>query len=163
MTIRHAELADLSRLLAIYADARAYMKESGNPNQWKDHYPPRELTEEDILARRLYVCVEGEEILGVFVFLKGPDPTYAVIEDGEWQNELSYHVMHRVAVAKHGCGVARFCFDWCYAQGENLRIDTHADNLPMQSALQKAGFARCGIIHLLDGEPRVAFQKCRAL
>ncbi len=160
MEIRHATRRDLSRLVEIYASAREYMRETGNPNQWKSHYPPRELTEEDIATGRLYVCTEGEEILGVFVYLPGPDPTYAVIEEGGWLNDRPYGVMHRVAVAKHGCGVARFCFDFCYAHCRNLRIDTHAENRPMQSALRKAGFVRCGIIHLLNGEPRVAFQKC---
>lgn len=41
----------------------------------------------------------------------------------------------------------------------NIRIDTHWDNKPMQGALAKAGFHYCGIIHLLDGDERLAYQK----
>ena len=43
------------------------------------------------------------------------------------------------------------------ARAKNLRIDTHADNAPMQHVLEKAGFARCGTIYCQDGSPRVAF------
>ena len=41
----------------------------------------------------------------------------------------------------------------------NLRIDTHEKNIPMQGCLAKNGFARCGIIYLEDGDPRIAYQK----
>jgi len=46
---------------------------------------------------------------------------------------------------------------------KSIRIDTHEGNLPMQSALKKAGFIRCGRIFLQggaeDGDPRIAFEK----
>ena len=45
----------------------------------------------------------------------------------------------------------------------SLRIDTHPGNLPMQRALQKAGFTPCGTIRLVggceDGDERIAFEK----
>ena len=34
MTIRQAREAELGRILQIYADARAFMRENGNPDQW---------------------------------------------------------------------------------------------------------------------------------
>ena len=43
MQIRKATMNDLPDILAIYAYAREYMKEHGNPDQWKDNYPPLEL------------------------------------------------------------------------------------------------------------------------
>ena len=39
----------------------------------------------------------------------------------------------------------------------NIRIDTHWDNKPMQGALAKAGFHYCGFTHLLDGDERLAY------
>ena len=46
---------------------------------------------------------------------------------------------------------------------DSIRIDTHEGNLPMQRALEKSGFARCGTIFLKggaeDGDPRIAFEK----
>ncbi len=39
MQIRKATMNDLPDILAIYAYARKYMKEHGNPDQWRDSYP----------------------------------------------------------------------------------------------------------------------------
>ena len=40
MQIRKATMNDLPDILAIYAYARKYMKEHGNPDQWRGRYPP---------------------------------------------------------------------------------------------------------------------------
>ncbi len=150
----------LPLIMKIYASARAYMRENENHEQWKDNYPPREILEADIEQESLYLCLDSDTVAGVFVYFEGEDPTYRIIEEGAWQcPELPYGVMHRVAVAKHGCGVASFCFAWCFDQCKNLRIDTHRDNKPMRSALLKNGFTECGIIHLANGDPRIAYQK----
>ena len=159
MEIRSATERELDTVLRIYADARQFMREQGNPDQWGDNYPPKELLREDIEAQRLYLCVEGDEILGVFYFAVGEDPTYRVIENGSWLNDFPYGVIHRIAVAKQGHGVAAFCFDYAFAQCGNVKIDTHKDNLPMQRALEKRGFVRCGIIYLENGDERIAYQK----
>ena len=60
MTIRKAKTGDLARCLEIYSIARAYMRESGNPDQWGTAYPPQELIAEDIAAGRLYVVAEND-------------------------------------------------------------------------------------------------------
>ena len=57
MQIRKATMNDLPDILAIYAYAREYMKEHGNPDQWKDNYPPLELTTQDIRSGCLHVCI----------------------------------------------------------------------------------------------------------
>ncbi len=159
MTVRLAEARELARILQIYEDAREFMKENGNPDQWGENYPPEELIREDVATGHSYVCVEGEEILGVFYYAEGDDPTYAVIEDGAWLNDEPYGVIHRIAVAARGRGVAAACFDFGVAQCGNLKIDTHADNLPMQKSLEKNGFIRCGTVYLPDGSARIAYQK----
>ena len=162
MDIRKATLADLEAILAIYSDARAYMRKTGNMTQWTGGHPAPSVVEADILAGDLYLCTDREEILGVFFFQVGDDPTYGTIYDGAWRNDRQYAVIHRIAVSKnsHGKGVAAFCFAYCYSRFPNLKIDTHRDNLPMQRALLKNGFSYCGIIHLLNGDERLAYQKC---
>lgn len=162
MEIRKAELADLSRMMEIYADARAYMRNHGNATQWAGGYPSEERIREDIGAGESYVCVKNGELLGVFCFFAHKDSTYDVIYEGSWLNDEPYGVIHRIAVAKHHRGVASFCYEFALSQCPNLRIDTHRDNMPMQNSLIKNGFQRCGIIHLQNGDPRIAFQKCRA-
>ena len=162
MEIRKATELDVSCVLDIYASARRFMRETGNPNQWAGVYPAPEDVQSDIELSHLYVCTEDNEILGVFCFFEGEDATYLHIFDGSWLNDAPYGVIHRIAVssAAHGKGVARAAFDYCYSLCKNIRIDTHRDNLPMQKALEKNGFVRCGIIYLENGDERIAFQKC---
>ncbi len=158
MYIRKTEISELDAVLKIYTDARSYMRENGNAEQWSGGYPPTELIESDISMGKSYVCIDGDEIVGVFYYSYAPDPTYAVIYDGEWLNEEPYGVIHRIAVGAHRRGVASFCFAWCTEQGKNIKIDTHRDNIPMQKSLLKNGFSYCGIIHLENGDERMAYQ-----
>ena len=160
MIIRKATYGDLPQILSIYQEARTYMKENGNPSQWGDAYPPVSLIEEDLERRHCYVCVDEQEIIGVFCYFAGTEPTYEQIYQGHWLDEkLPYGVIHRIAVAKHRRGVASACFDFALRACGNLRIDTHRDNLPMQASLAKNGFTYCGIIYLANGEERLAYQK----
>lgn len=162
LEIRKATELDVSCVLDIYASARRFMREHGNSGQWGDGYPSKTDIERDFELDRLYVCEQDGDILGVFCFFEGEDATYLHIFDGSWLNDAPYGVIHRIAVssAAHGKGVARAAFDYCYSLCKNIRIDTHRDNLPMQKALEKNGFVRCGIIYLENGDERIAFQKC---
>lgn len=159
--IRPAEYADLPRILEIYEEARQFMRDSGNPSQWGESHPAQSILLDDIPKKQLFVCTEGEEIVCVFAYILGIDPTYVVIEDGQWLNDAPYGVIHRMAVAKRQKGIATFCFDWAMEQCDNLRIDTHANNYPMQAALKKYGFTYCGIIYVLNSDPRIAFHKVK--
>ena len=162
MRIRKARVEELSKLLQIYDDARKYMRAHGNAEQWSGGYPGKDVLLADIHKEALYVCTEDDEseILGAFCYFEGIDPTYVNIYDGTWLNDRPYGVIHRIAVAVHQRGVASFCFDHCFSRCKNLKIDTHRDNIPMQRALEKNGFVRCGIIYLENGAPRIAFQRC---
>ena len=157
---RGAVRGDLPQILKIYAHARAVMKASGNPTQWGDNFPPQELLEEDIDSNRLFLYVVNGQIEAVFAFILGADPTYAAIEDGQWLDDtLPYGTVHRLASAGKHKGVASAVLDWSMEHCQSLRADTHADNQIMQHLLEKNGFTRCGIIHVADGTPRIAYQK----
>lgn len=158
MEIRKARLEDLDRILEIYAYARTFMAETGNPTQWGDSYPQKELLLEDISRKQLYVMVEDGQIHGVFVFIIGEDPTYQIIEDGAWLNDAPYGTIHRIAGDGKKRGLLRLCVEYCKEQIDTLRIDTHHDNRIMQDAIEKNGFQRCGIIYSVDGSPRIAYQ-----
>jgi hypothetical protein len=45
------------------------------------------------------------------------------------------------------------------ARYNHLRVDTHADNLPMQRAIAGCGFSYAGVIYLANGDPRRAFDR----
>ncbi|MBR5869087.1 MAG: N-acetyltransferase [Clostridia bacterium] len=159
MTIRNATTADLPAIEVIYADARQYMRDHGNRNQWVGGYPSRELLLTDLDKNQLFVVTDADAIVAVFVYFFGNDPTYDVIEKGSWLNDAPYGVIHRIAVGAHRKGVASFVFEHCLNLCRNLKIDTHADNIPMQRSLLKNGFTHTGVIHLANGDPREAFQK----
>ena len=157
---RGAVRGDLPQILQIYARAREAMAASGNPDQWGDSWPPQELLEEDIDSNRLFVYVVNGQLQGVFAFILGEDPTYKVIEEGSWLNDaLPYGTIHRLASAGKSQGVASAVIEWCLEHCQSLRADTHADNKIMQHLLEKNGFTRCGIIHVADGTPRIAYQR----
>ena len=163
MTVRHADRKDLENILSIYADARGFMRASGNLDQWTGGYPTVDIVEEDIALERLFVATEGDDILAVFCYFHGEDPTYRIIEGGEWLDGGEYGVIHRIAVSKnaHGRGVCSECFRFALERSGSVRIDTHRDNIPMQKALSKFGFSYCGIIYLASGDERLAYQICK--
>lgn len=158
LTVRPAGVSDLPAVLKIYDRARAFMAENGNPTQWGDSYPPRDLLEEDIRRDGLYVVTEGPRICGVFMFVIGPDPTYQVIENGAWHSGEAYGTIHRIAGDGTG-GIFRACLEFCRGRSAYLRIDTHENNKVMQHVITKAGFKPCGIIYTDNGSPRIAFDR----
>ena len=158
--IEQANLSQFSRIMDIYEQARAFMAQTGNPDQWGSAYPSEEMIREDILNGKCYVNLKDDDIRAVFYFAVEADPTYGYIE-GAWLNDAPYGVIHRIAVGESGKGTAAECFQFASDRCENLRIDTHEKNIPMQRCLAKHGFIRCGTIYLEDGDPRIAYQKVR--
>jgi len=159
-SVRKSTVEDLPQLMVIYREAREIMLSCGDVNQWKPGHPSREMIAADIEKGQNYAIIENDVIVGAFSFIPGEDPTYAVIEDGSWIDDtLPYATIHRLGSLKSSSGVAQACFDWCWDRIHNLRIDTQEDNVIMLHCIEKAGFRYCGIIHLLNGDPRKAFQK----
>ena len=155
--IRKAEKEDLPRIYEIYETARQFMRENGNHAQWGAGDRPEELLEDDISQGNLYVLEEAD-IHAVFAFIIGEDPTYLEIEEGNWKSEEPYAAVHRVASDGTVQGVLGHVMDYCSAQVPHLRIDTHTDNKVMQHVLEKYGFVSCGIVHVRDGSPRIAYE-----
>jgi RimJ/RimL family protein N-acetyltransferase len=156
--VRHANIEDLETIMSIYESARQFMRSRGNSSQWVNGYPSEILLREDISKEHLFVgCNSTGQILYVFAFIIGDDPTYQKIE-GAWLNDRPYGTIHRLASAGITNGVFQRCLDFCLMQINEIRVDTHSDNTPMRNAVERAGFKRCGIIHVADGTPRIAYQ-----
>ena len=154
--IRPAERTDLDDIEKIYAYARQFMVTNGNPTQWAGGYPSRELLEQDISHGKLYVAWNEDGISGVFVFAIGKDPTYDYIENGSWSSDAPYGTIHRIA--SRGNGLFGEVLAFCRSKCAHVRVDTHADNKPMQHLAEKYGFSRRGIIYVVDGTPRIAYE-----
>ena len=155
---RKAVMGDLPRIMEIYSSARSFMKESGNPDQWKDVYPDKNTVLNDIELGRCYVFTEDGAIRGVAAVCTGEDPTYGYIEDGNWPDDGPYVAVHRVASDGGSHGIFRAAADLARTFCDEVRVDTHRDNLPMQRQITRYGFVRCGTIITHDGTPRIAYQ-----
>ena len=154
-----AKEEDLPQIMEIYDIAKAYMRASGNPNQWNGAYPDPETLRTDIEKQRLYVYKKDGRIHGVFMLLLEEEPTYSYIEDGSWREETPYGTIHRLAGDGEVKGLFAKCVAFCEKKVPYLRADTHFDNHTMQHLLEKNGFERRGIIYLKNGDPRIAYQK----
>ena len=160
MKIRRAVPGDMKNIFAIYAYARQQMRLAGNPDQWGDSHPSMEIVQKDIADGSSYVVTdEKDEICAVFAFIIGEEPTYRKIENGHWLSDDAYGTLHRVASSGRQKGILKLCLAYCEAKMPNVRVDTHGQNRIMQHLLEKNGYQRCGIIHVADGSPRIAYQK----
>ena len=160
MTIRPTTYADVDTLLVIFAHARQQMAEDGNPTQWGDGYPSRQQLGEDIQRGVSYVVEASGKVCATFVFIIGEDPTYQIIEDGEWLDDTQpYGTIHRIASNGQARGMFDIILRWCTAHCNNIRIDTHQDNRRMIHLIEKEDFSRCGIIYTRNHSPRIAYQK----
>ncbi len=153
---RNAQNEDLDRILEIYAYARNFMANTGNPNQWGSNHPTVEMLRDDIEKQLLHVLEDQTGIHGVFYFYLGEDPTYDYMENGSWRSDTLYGTIHRIAGDGSG-GILKAAVAFAKQQIDHIRIDTHQDNMVMQKALAKQGFSKRGIIYLENGDPRIAY------
>ena len=161
MEIRKTTLDDLDEVMTIYKKARQFMRAHDNLTQWAGGWPTKERIEEDIAQGTSYVCTNNGKIAGVMCFFIGIDPTYAIIENGQWLSDDTYAVVHRIASSGEFKDTGTVMMEWAFAQYPNVRIDTHEDNYVMQNMLNKLGYSYCGIIHIANGDPRLAYQKTK--
>ena len=155
--IRTATPEDLPALGPVYAAARRFMAENGNPTQWSDRYPLTEDLEKDIGKGQLYVWAPDGAVHGAFVLQLGEEANYREIQ-GAWRSDTPYGTIHRVASDGAVPGLFAACMDFCRARVNHLRIDTHRDNGVMRHLILKHGFVPCGTIWVEDGTPRLAYE-----
>ena len=163
--IRKSGSQDMDRIMEIIAMAVEYMHSHGIA-QWCDGYPQREQFLSDIARGESYVCILDGEIAGTAALSLREEPNYLKIYNGCWLTSARYGVIHRIAVddRRKGCGIAKAFVDYiekmCINAGISaVRVDTHEDNRSMRRFLEKQGYIYCGMIHLPDGAPRMAYEK----
>ena len=161
MTIREAKPADIADIMLVMEAAKGIMRASGNMHQWADGYPSEDAITADMEKKGGFVIEDAnKKVVGYFAFLASPEPTYAKIYNGQWVDDVqSYHVVHRIASYPDVHGIFSAIMDFCFSRDTNIRIDTHRDNKIMQHNLLKHNFTYCGIIYLLSGDERLAYQR----
>ena len=147
-TICRASIDDLSIVMGLIEQGKAKMIKAGNPNQWSASYPAESTIRCDITQGDCYLIHECGKPIATFVAKEGPEPNYHHIDNGSWLDDQPYYVIHRVDIIKY-----------CSALTSSIRIDTHADNRPMQTSLSRLGFVYCGIIYVENGDSRQAYQR----
>ena len=159
--IREARPTDIAEIMKVMDAAKIIMRQSGNMHQWGDGYPSAAVITADMEKNGGFVIEEDDgKVVGYFAFLPSPEPTYSKIYDGEWLDDTRpYHVVHRIASYPQVHGIFSSIMDFCFSHDTNIRIDTHRNNKIMQHNILKHGFTYCGIIYLLSGDERLAYQK----
>lgn len=162
--IRKGNTNDIPAIMEIIADAQSLLAGRG-VDQWQDGYPTADIIQQDIARAESYVIEIDRSVAATAVISFAGEVTYNSI-DGAWLNDNSYVVVHRLAVRNYALrsGLARqmmlYAEELALQRGvNNIRVDTHIDNMAMQSLLNNLGFVFCGEITLLSGAPRIAFQK----
>ncbi len=167
MIFRRAHMGEYTQVKHILEQATAFLTEKGS-TQWQMGYPTPEIVSEDIRLGRCWVAVKNGEIVATACVGFDADPTYKVIEGGEWLTKGEpYVVVHRVAVSNgvRGQGVAKWILqkveDMCRCAGNihSIRIDTQENNAPMRAIIENSGFCYCGEIYVWDGTQRRAYEK----
>ncbi|MDD7914187.1 GNAT family N-acetyltransferase [Polaribacter ponticola] len=168
MKIRLSTFDDVPQIEVIINDAKTYLA-SLSIDQWQNGYPNAEQVKSDIEKGESYVVVNDDNIvMATSMFTLRKEPTYKEVIDGNWliSEDKIYGVIHRMAIKKEfrKLGLATFLFDEFHQQLkdkkiESLKIDTHEDNIGMQSLIKKLGYSYCGIIYTDYGAKRVAFEK----
>ena len=163
MIFRKATLNDADSVSIIYDLARESLKRNGIP-QWQEGVPGRQSFIADVQSGTSYVIEDEGQVVATIQIVEH-EPCYETVYNGGWTEE-SHLVAHRVAVLvgcrKRGIGTALL------AEAERkalengkkaLRIDTHEKNFKMRGMLEKNGYKNIGIIHLLNGDERFAYEK----
>ena len=165
MQIRNAIPADADSIMHIFRQAQASLHNQG-VNQWQNGYPNPEIVDRDIASGNGLVCITNSLICAAFVLSFDCEDTYYNIFKGQWLSTGQYGVIHRMAIgdAFKGQGLGTVMISHaeqiCLSRGtHSIKVDTHRDNILMQSLLGKNQFCRCGIIYLEDGQERLAFEK----
>ncbi|MDR3268431.1 MAG: GNAT family N-acetyltransferase [Tannerella sp.] len=163
ITFRKAEITDAERIWQIILQAKEQMRRM-NSRQWQDGYPSPENITGDIEKGYGYVlCVENGVIAYGAVIFDG-EPAYNNIH-GKWLTDLSYVVVHRLAVADEvkNKGIATLFMqkveELSRQKGvRSFRVDTNFDNVYMQKILFAMDFTYCGEIFYDQGVRR-AYEK----
>ncbi len=165
MNLRLSNEKDLTEIMSIIDEAKKFLK-NNKVDQWQNGYPNKEVILNDINKNESYVIENNGEVIGTTALSFAGEKNYDKIYEGKWISNGPYAVIHRIAVSKVkglkniGTEILKKSEELCIANGiNNIKIDTHEDNIPMQKLLLKNNYKYCGVIYLEDGSKRIAFEK----
>lgn len=149
--ICNASIEDIDSLMKITAACALHLTNNGI-FQWNECYPNRQVFEDDVKRKELYIFKNEGEILGCVAISALMDEEYKPVE---WLtlNENNVYI-HRLAVHPdhQGKGLARKLMD--FAEGKSkkenkssIRLDTFSKNHRNQKFYEQRGYHRLGKIY----------------
>ena len=167
MKLIKARKEDLPLIVEIIKDAQDLLA-SQNIDQWQNGYPTKSILLGDIQNMESYILTDAKGFpVATAMFSTKGEPTYSKI-DGNWitTEQTQYGVIHRMAVSKsyRRKGIAKFIFNafetmLAKSNIKSVRIDTHEENYSMQKLLKASEYSYCGVIYLMNGDKRLAYEK----
>ncbi|MBQ9142517.1 MAG: GNAT family N-acetyltransferase [Lachnospiraceae bacterium] len=159
MEIRLCTEADIVSVGAFYDEVVKYLCENVNYPKWTyKEYPSEGSVRKMTEACCQFVCMDGEQVVGAFVFNEDPQGQY---ENAAWSKGLSegeYMVCHTLATAPqvYGKGIGRQMIEYCIAYAKErgfraIRLDVVPDNVPAKRLYEKCGFVYVGDVDLERG------------
>ena len=109
------------------------------------------------VAQRISEIAGTNEIKVINCHL-GQGASLCAIENGKWIDDSNYGTIHSLASAQKIDHVFDYVLAFSLTKIDHIRIDTHEDNKVFQHILEKHNFKKCGVIYLLDGSPRLAYE-----
>lgn len=154
--LRLTQNNDLQQIQALITAAQQLLA-NDHINQWQDGHPNVRQIQQDITQHASWSLCLQQQVVGTAALINGPDPNYQTLPNNHYHSHEPYAVIHRFTVNPQFSGqqLGRYLMSnlitQAYQQGyQNLRIDTHPDNLRMQHLIEQTGFQKRGDILLLD-------------
>ena len=150
------EKRDLEEIMSVIHNAVKEMDRL-HINQWDEKYPDKEIIEEDITNKELYLGKIGGKIACLYVLNKESDEDYL---KGEWQYPNSeYRVLHRLCVNPEfqNIGVGSLTLEHIEEsvkkeKVEAIRLDVFCQNPFALKMYHKAGYKKTGEVHFRKGK-----------
>jgi hypothetical protein len=139
LSIRKADDADLSEVLAILAESSAWLKTKGII-QWPDRFPEAPILR-TIQRGEVFVATESETPVAT-VTLQWRDPSF-------WGGRDDAAFIHRLAVRRSHAGAGSLVLDWASKQVLShdrsfICLDCLSTNLRLRRYYEELGFQQVG-------------------
>ncbi|WP_455538747.1 GNAT family N-acetyltransferase [Terrisporobacter sp.] len=151
-----AQIEDLNTIMSIFIDAINEMNNNGI-YQWDSIYPNKDILEDDIKKKQLYIGIHKGTIASIYVLNQECDEQY---NNGSWQYPNStYCVVHRLCVnplfQNKGVGTSTMI----HIENEirkigvdTIRLDTFSLNPYAVKMYEKLGYSKVGLANWRKGK-----------
>jgi len=151
-----AQKEDLDNVLAMFTGAINEMNRNGI-DQWDSMYPDRNLLEEDIIKKQLFIGLYEGTIVSAYVLNRECDEQYV---NGTWKYpDSTYYVIHRLCVNPIFQNKRIGTLTMLHLENEirkmgidTIRLDAFTLNPYAVKMYEKLGYLKVGFAHWRKGK-----------